>query len=453
MSETPAPSTDQPKPNQEYALVVYRPGKSQQVLARFVTLLLNYRYGLEVIPATSFVRAFSVVQQRRQQIRCTFVVHDRRINSANSIAGLNLEGQFPLIVLLPNHLVNSHRELCTRLRKVLFCSWENCFTHGESSLQHLVQTTFAELGIGALLGDAAQLPYEVLQHRVEARLRHVTTLPTLPELALRIMAMVRDPQSTVAELEHVVINDPAIVHKLLQVVNSPVFAGAGHQGDWSMQEAIVRLGRQKVGAVAQQVKLMSHLIRPEESGFHLRRYWVHSVGCALIADRLYTGKLLPLPAELSFSEYWIGALLHDVGKLVLGFFFWQHFETVVEHMGDPPGSFREAEKALGDAANHEYLGQLLLLKSRAGRSLVEAVGTHHTTGGAPGALVCLLHVANNLCKELGLGYLPGESARYSPAVLGALRLRQEDLSELARSLGAELRDHIEQTVENCLGPS
>ena len=35
--------------------------------------------------------------------------------------------------------------------------------------------------------------------------------------------------------------------------------------------------------------------------------------------------------------------------------------------------------------------RLLLLKSKVGEQLVEAVGSHHTTGSSPSDLTCVLH--------------------------------------------------------------
>ena len=49
------------------------------------------------------------------------------------------------------------------------------------------------------------------------------------------------------DLEDILVTDPAIVYRLLGVINSPVFAGSGHKGGWSLQEAIVRMGRRKGG--------------------------------------------------------------------------------------------------------------------------------------------------------------------------------------------------------------
>ena len=42
--------------------------------------------------------------------------------------------------------------------------------------------------------------------------------------------MVDDPQTLIAAIDEVVIRDPAIVHKLLQVINSPVWPESGTRG-------------------------------------------------------------------------------------------------------------------------------------------------------------------------------------------------------------------------------
>ena len=46
----------------------------------------------------------------------------------------------------------------------------------------------------------------------------------------------------------------------------------------------------------------------------------------------------------------------------------------------------------------------VLYGGKLGQELVEAVGTHHSIGDEPGDLVCLIHLANNICKDLGLSY-------------------------------------------------
>ena len=434
----------------EYGLVVVQSGDIQQSLGRLLMLILNYRYGLSLITADTFVEAFSAVQKYGDRIRCTAIIQDRRVDTKTSLVAISRDEQIPLLLVLPEYLLESHREMCMRMNNVYYCGWETARSRLDTSLQSLIDKAFDEHGIGEIFQAEAEPPsHEEMQQRVERRLTNIKTLPTLPAVAVRIMAIVEDPRPTAGDLEEVLTSDPAIVHKLLQVVNSPIFAGSGHKGGWTLREAIVRLGRRKVGAIAQQIKMMNALVKPEESFFDLQRFWEHSVGCALIADRLYREKMIQLDEELEFNSYWIGALLHDCGKLVLGFFFWDHFEEILKQMASDECTFREAERELCDDANHEFLGQILLLKSSVGERLVQAVATHHATTETPGPLGCLIHLASNLCKDLGKGYLAEEQTVYSAEVLRAVGMEKDDVRMLRQSLGDEMVDTIDELVDRC----
>ena len=449
MANEPTPADDT-----EFGLIVVQAGELQQKLSRLLVLTLNYRYGLDLMAADTFVEAFSLVQKYKHRVRCTAIIQDRKIDTKTSLVAMSRDGEVPLLLILPEHLIESHREMCHRMQNVYYCPWEMARSHTADSLQSQIEKAFGEHGIGEIFdNDASSLTHEQMQERVERRLRNVKTLPTLPAVALRIMAMMEDPRPTARDLEEVLMSDPAIVHKLLQVINSPIFAGGGQKGGWTLQQAIVRLGRRKVGAVAQQVKMMNAIVRPEESLFDLRRFWEHSVGCALICDRLYRDKLIQLDEELEFNTYWIGALLHDCGKLALGFFFWDHFEEILKQMGNAECTFREAEQEICEDANHEFLGQILLLRSNVGAPLVRAVASHHAIGAVPGALGCLIHVASNLCKDIGKGYLQDEPVVYSAEVLKALGLEKENIRELREAIGEEMVSSIDDFVDRCTQPA
>ena len=446
MSMTTTASDDR-----EYALIVHTAGKPQQLISRFLNMLLTYRYGLDIIAAENFAGTYAEIKRQGERICCAFVIQPYKIDGKSSIASLNRDGEIPLFLLLPQHLIGEHKSLLHRIKNIHFCSWESAFKGGDGSLHNMIGGLFAESDIGDLYHAVENLPYEVAQQKIENRLKHLKTLPTLPEVALKIMNMVDDPQTSIEDLDEVVTRDPAIVHKLLQIVNSPAFAGTGHHGDWTLQEALVRLGRKKVAAIAQQVKLMNSLIKPQESQFDLERYWMHSVGCALIADRLCKEVIVEFSRGISFNDYWIAALLHDIGKLILGFFFWSHFAEVLEQMQQNNCSFRAAEIELGDVANHEYLGKLLLMKSKVGKQLVDAVGTHDIPNEDPSDLVCLVHLANELSKELGMGYLADERPDYNPIVLAKLNLQQHDIESIRDTLFANGAAEIREIVQRSIG--
>ena len=172
------------------------------------------------------------------------------------------------------------------------------------------------------------------------------------------------------------------------------------------------MGLKKIGIIGLQIKLINSFMKPTGSAFDLQRFWTHSLGCALIADRLYSRELVKLERELAFDDYWLAALLHDIGKVVLGFFYWGHFEQVLAHMASERIDFRAAEVLLGDVGRHEEVGQLLLLKAKVRDELVAVVGQHHQPAAHPGPLIYLLHLADNLSKDLGMGYGLEEKGQY-----------------------------------------
>ncbi len=129
-------------------------------------------------------------------------------------------------------------------------------------MQNVIGDIFAQCDIGDLYNAVQNLPFDIAQQKIENRLKYLKTLPTLPEVALRIMDMVHDPQTSVEDLSQVVTREPGIAHKLSQLVNSPAFAGVGQKDGWSLQEVLLRIGRNKVAAIAQQVKLTNNLVKP-----------------------------------------------------------------------------------------------------------------------------------------------------------------------------------------------
>jgi HD-like signal output (HDOD) protein len=436
--------------DQELALIVLQQGKPQQVLAKFLNLMLNYQYGLSIVVAPDLEKASSLLAEHAGKVRCVCVIQDAEVSSQITIQALTAQATVPLFVVLPTKKLGLQRMACSGIAGVSFCAWEQAFSNGNASLQSAVAGILEEGGLGNLFQHVDDLPYHTVQLQVERRLRSINTLPTLPEIVMRIMRMVNDPKTTPDELERVLCTDPAIVMKLLQVMRSPVFTGtAGRTAKWSLKEIITRLGVKKVGAIAQQVKMINSLVKPQDTEFDLKRFWEHSVGTAIIADKLVVDRLVRTAKPLEFTDYWIGALLHDVGKLVLGFFFWDWMSRILAHRVAKGVTFRQAEIDLGDVAGHQRVGQLMLLNSDMGEAAVAAVGHHHEMP-EPDDLLRLLHVANNLAKAVGLGTLPGEEAEFDDSALRELGLDADGVQQLREDLEKHMVQEIRTVVANCL---
>ena len=445
------PSTTPQTAGQDFGLIILQEGKPQQVLAKFLNLMLNYQYGLSIAVAPDLPKASALLGDESLRIRCACLIQSEELTSPIALKALTRDGALPLFMVLPTKKLGPQRMACSGMSDIHFCAWERAFSQTPASLQHVVAEVLEDLGIGNLLRDIDGVPYANVQQQVERRLRNLNTLPTLPEIIMRIMRLVNDPKTTPDQLDQVLCTDPSIVMKLLQVMRSPVFTGTGGRtAKWTLKEIITRLGVKKVGAIAQQVKMINSLVKPEESNFDLKRFWEHSVGSAIIADKLYTDRLLDIGSEIAFNDYWIGALLHDVGKLVLGFFFWDWLERVEHHRADKGVTFRRAEADLGDVASHDQVGQLMLLNGDMGAEVVSAVSGHHHPGDDPSDLVSLVHVANNLSKDLGLGYVAGEAGAYDEGVAARLGLSESRLNQIRETLATEIVEEIRTVVSQCM---
>src|SRR5258708_36497434 len=86
------------------------------------------------------------------------------------------------------------------------------------------------------------------QTLVQQAIRKVTTLSTLPEITTRIVSTVEDPKSTASQLHKIVAHDPALVTRILKVVNSAFYGLPGQIG--SVERAIVLLGLNAVKNLA-----------------------------------------------------------------------------------------------------------------------------------------------------------------------------------------------------------
>ena len=105
---------------------------------------------------------------------------------------------------------------------------------------------------------------------------------------------------------------------------------------------------------------------------------------------------------------------------------------------------------LGHEVTHEHIGQLLMLNSDADKQLVQVAGSHNSTGAQPTPLVSLIHVADNLAKDFGLGYLEDEKGIYNSSVLVSLGVTRKDIDGIRTSMGDSMVREVREIVSRCL---
>ncbi|MBT4502583.1 MAG: HDOD domain-containing protein [Gemmatimonadetes bacterium] len=435
-----------------WGLLIKPAGKNPKVLVDYLKMFLGYRYGIELMEENDVMSAAIKLKDEGKGIRCVLAIQNQSMGSRTSIAALSRNGASPFFLLVPRALLGDYEELCAGMENVFLWDWERVLSKKEPSLLQIIVEAFSKNGIKSLFDGTEDLPYSDLQQKIAEQVSHIDTLPAFPDLVMRLMRVIRDPNAEIEEIEKIISSDPSLMWKLLEVMKTPALAGR-RRSDWTLRDVIMRLGIKKVGSIVQQIQLMNSFVTPQDNPFDLRRFWEHSVGTALIADKISSTGAISFETDLEFNDYWLGTLLHDIGKFVLGLFYAEHFSKIADRIDPGQNSrrdFREVEAVFGYAGLHEDIARMLLFKVDAGPGLVEGVANHHTGGENPSDLVSLIHVSNNISKELGLGYLAEEKAVLSPAVLQKLEMTEESVLEIGESLRESVLGEIKQVVDSCL---
>ncbi|MDL1983720.1 MAG: HDOD domain-containing protein [Deltaproteobacteria bacterium] len=257
-------------------------------------------------------------------------------------------------------------------------------------------------------------------------LAKVKSFPSMPEAAAKLLKLLDNPDATAAQIEQILRYDAGLTANLLKLTNSVYFGLPCKVG--SVTQAVVLLGWKKLIQLVMASCVNAVMGKPVP-GYDLPagELWRHSIAVSVAAEGL--AKELKVSAS---EEIFTAALLHDVGKLVLGGFVKEDLEKI-ETEASRGISFEVAEHmVLG--TDHTEVGAQILKNWSFPPALVNAVRWHHDpdSAGKTDTLVDIVHVANILCLMIGIG-VGREGLCYKPSPLATKRLglRTNDLEMVA----------------------
>ena len=281
---------------------------------------------------------------------------------------------------------------------------------------------------------------------VASAISEISHIATLPEITLKIIELVEDPNSTAHDLHNIIANDPALCSRILKVVNSAFYGLPRQIG--SINRAIVLLGLNAVKNIAIAASL-TKLFRGGElcSRFSAKDLWIHSIATAAAA------KLVCDELSLNMSdEAFLAGLIHDIGIMVevqsMRHELLQVFEEMTfDSAGAPTSDMREVEqRVLG--ANHEAFGAGLCEAWKFPKSFTFVTRHHHAPMElAPDnrTLTAIVYVADRIAALCGYGFRSDlQSLDFDPAVTAELNLSAERI-EFIKEMLPESFDEIEAT--------
>lgn len=255
----------------------------------------------------------------------------------------------------------------------------------------------------------------------------VEAFPGMPTTAAKLVPLLEDADSTASEIESILKYDPGLTANILKLTNSAYFGIPTRIS--SVKQAIILLGWRRLVQVVMTI-CMSPLMNKTIPGYDLPKgaLWQHSIAVSVAAEILV--KELKIPDA---DEVFTAALLHDVGKLILGGFVkddLKHIEDMVKK-----GITFDVAESMVLGTNHAEIGGQILDKWSFPSELVSAVQWHHDPESCEDNcnLSDIVHVANTMGLMTGLGKIDQDLAlEYFSPVADRLGLAPENLEEMAQ---------------------
>lgn len=235
------------------------------------------------------------------------------------------------------------------------------------------------------------------------QLDKIKDLPTLPLVMQKVSVAVRDPNSDARTVAKLIEDDPAIMARLLKVVNSALYAGQVRIE--SVSQAVARLGMTAVNNVALSTSVFSAFSEQQKGLFDRQEFWRHSISVGIASCVIHDRVASRLSRKYSKENLRLAGLLHDIGKIIME-------QYLTETFGQALKDARESERPLFRVerahirADHAQIGAWLGIKWALSDDLLQTIRWHHDPAEAPEAnreMVALCHIANYICNQQQIG--------------------------------------------------
>jgi len=281
----------------------------------------------------------------------------------------------------------------------------------------------------------------LVKPRLQATVRKIREVSTLPHIALKIIQLTSDPKSSVAQLEEVIKSDPGLTAKVLKMANSAHFALREEVKD--IRKAVVFMGFKQVKDLALGASVCDIFKNNTPIGHYTRSgLWRHSV-CVAITSKVIAQRAGKDLTDFVFST----GILHDIGIVMLDQYLHEHFYACMTHPKALPRGLPNIEDEI-IGWNHQDLAKEVIAGWKLPDEFTYAVSCHHRPQAAKGEyrdLVSIVYLAGVLCDSHNFGYAeaPKVTAPEFNFALRQLDFKKTDVTVILE----ELPDEFEKALD------
>ena len=286
--------------------------------------------------------------------------------------------------------------------------------------------------------DFTKEGYEKYQRIIE----DIRKLPSLPEIATRLMEVVNSPDTSADDAASLIEKDPALTSTLLRMANS-AFYGMPRTVS-SVSSAVVILGFNTIRSIvlsASILKVFSSKGGVEQ--FNHQRFWRHSILCAIGAKLI--AKQLMHTLMLDPESAFCAGILHDIGKLIFEQYVPAEYSKACSHAIENKMPLVKAKKEIM-GISHAEIGNIIADKWALPLDLENALVYHHAPNQADKSLnfVTTVHCADQMAHRAGADLWDSEEIESEwEKAFTTLGINEDDFTTCLD----ELRKNIDKPTE------
>jgi HD-like signal output (HDOD) protein len=267
-----------------------------------------------------------------------------------------------------------------------------------------------------------------IKQRIESTINNIAALPTMPEVATKILNMVNDPEVSFKAVADEISKDQSMTTNILKLCNSAYFSKG--KEITSIDRAIVTLGIKEVTSIV-MVIAAKPILDKFVIGYDLGKgeLWKQGLMVANIAKKIALMKNRKDIADVVFT----GGIIHNVGKTVIAIYVQNTYNDILNEVKTKNITFNEAEKSIM-GYSHQEISEKILEKWNFPPVLKAIVRYYSEPENAPDqfrAEVSVVHIANTISIMAGIGI--GSDGLYhqlSSTAMNTLKLTNAELEEL-----------------------
>jgi putative nucleotidyltransferase with HDIG domain len=253
---------------------------------------------------------------------------------------------------------------------------------------------------------------ESSRSRIKQALANLDSLPAMPAIAQKLLALPLNTDEGEAELLKLIGQDPQISAKLISLANSPVM-GVMREVK-TVSEAALLLGLSRVKSVAIGIASMSDLTQIAAGKyFKPQDLWLHCM-CIAVAMRAIA-QAMPRNMRPEEDHIFLAGLLHDIGFMALHHIDAAASDELHHQLSlQPKRPILDIElETLG--ISHCYIGAQLARHWHLPPEIMAVLGYHHPPYvdemSEQHPLVRLVSVAEKILPDFGLAEHTGDEVR------------------------------------------